>query len=235
MTFLGESPSQIQRSAFLQTVPTALTILPIGILFGLLASNAQWSLSEVLLLSLLGFSGSGQFALLPLAEQGVGFFTMWVVAVSVNSRYIPMAFITAPRLPLETPKRIFFAHLLGDEAYALEQESDTFRRMAIIRITIYATWVMSNVMGLFVADLISQEALSTKFQLGFPANLVLMVLSFDQLKTRIPRIIATRVRKTAEILLCVVVALLLFFWLGQVWFWLPSITFTCWRLWKASA
>lgn len=235
MNSLEQSPNQTQRSGFLRAAPTALTILPIGILFGLLASRAQWSVGEVLLLSMLGFSGSGQFALLPLAEQGVGFFTMWVVAASINSRYIPMAFISAPRLPRETPRRVFLAHLLGDEAYALELEGDPLRRMATIRITIYGTWVMSNVIGVLVADLIPKDAISADIQLGFPASLVLMILSFDQLKARIPRIDATRVRTSAEILLCIVVALLLFSWLGRVWFWLPSLAFSCWRLWRAGA
>lgn len=232
MNSLEQLPNQVLRSGFLRAVPTALTILPIGILFGLLASRAHWSVSEVLLLSMLGFSGSGQFALLSLAEQGVGFFTMWVVTASINSRYIPMAFVSAQRLPRETPRRALLAHLLGDEAYALELESDPLRRIAAIRITIYGTWVMSNVIGVLIADLIPKGTISTDLHLGFPASLVLMLLSFDQLKARVTRINATRVRKTAEILLCVVVALLLFLWLGQVWFWLPSLAFSCWRIWK---
>lgn len=235
MNSLEQSSNQIQRSGFLRAAPTALTILPIGMLFGLLAAKAQWSVSEVLLLSMLGFSGSGQFALLPLAEQGVGFFTMWVVAASINSRYIPMAFISATRLPRKTPRRAFLAHLLGDEAYSLELESDPLQRMAAIRITIYGTWVLSNVIGVLVADLIPKGLISADIQLGFPASLVLMILSFDQLKARVPRIDATPVRKMTEIVLCIAVALVFFSWLGKAWFWLPSLAFSCWRLWRIEA
>ncbi|MFP8779789.1 AzlC family ABC transporter permease [Hydrogenophaga sp. RWCD_12] len=235
MNDLEQSPNQIPRSGFLHAAPTALAIFPIGVLFGLLASRAQWSVGEVFLLSVLGFSGSGQFALLPLAEQGVGFFTMWVVAASINSRYIPMAFIASPRLPAKTPGRIFLAHLLGDEAYALEQENDLVRRMAAIRITIFGAWVLSNVLGVLIAGSIPEGTLSANLQLGFPASLVLMILSFEQLKTRVPRIDATVARKTFEIVLCIAVALLFFHWLGKVWFWLPSLAFSCWRLWKAGA
>jgi predicted branched-subunit amino acid permease len=146
-----------------------------------------------------------------------------------------MAFISAPRLPRETSRRAFLAHLLGDEAYALELENDPLRRIATIRITIYATWVISNVIGVLVADLIPKGLISADLQLGFPASLVLMILSFGQLKTRVPRIDATRVRKTAEILLCIAVALMFFAWLGRVWFWLPSLAFSSWRLWRAGA
>lgn len=235
MNSFDQSPNQVLRSGFHRVVPTALTILPIGILFGVLASRADWSVSEVLLLSMLGFSGSGQFALLPLAEQGVGFFTMWAMAVSINSRYIPMAFISASRLPNERPQRAFLAHLLGDEAYALELESDPWRRVAAIRATIYVTWVLSHVFGVLIASLIPKEFVSTDIQLGFPASLVLMLLSLEQLKSRVPQIGAPLIRIAAEIFLCVSIALSLFLWLGPLWFWLPSLGFSCWRLWRTSA
>lgn len=235
MNSLKQTQYQTRRSAFLRAAPTALTLLPIGVLFGLLASRAQWGVSDVLLLSMLGFSGSGQFALLPLAEQGVGFFTMWVVAASINSRYIPMAFISAPRLPKAAPRRAFLAHLLGDEAYALELESDPARQIAVIRITIYCAWVLSNVIGVLISDIVPKDLISADIQLGFPASLVLMILSFDQLKARVPRIDASGACKLREISLCIAAALLFFTWLGGVWFWLPSIGFSCWRLWKAGA
>jgi predicted branched-subunit amino acid permease len=235
MSSMEQMHDQTERSAFLRTVPTALALVPIGMLFGLLASRAQWSVGDVLLLSMLGFTGSGQFALLPLVEQGVGFFTMWVVATSINSRYIPMAFISAPRLPKATPRRAFLAHLLGDEAYALERESDSTRQIAAIRITIYGVWVLSHVIGVLISDMVPKDLISANIQLGFPASLVLMILSFDQLKARVPRIDASWTRKLKEIGLCIGAALLLFICLGGVWFWLPSIGFSCWRLWKVDA
>lgn len=232
MSSLEQTHDQTQPSAFLRAAPTALTLLPIGILFGLLASRAQWGVGDVLLLSMLGFSGSGQFALLPLAAQGVGFFTMLVVATSINSRYIPIAFISAPRLPKAAPRRAFLAHLLGDEAYALEREGDSSRQIAAIRLTIFGAWVMSNVIGVLISDIVPKDIISADIQLGFPASLALMILSFGQLKARIARIDASGVRKLREVGLCIAAALLFFTGLGGAWFWLPSIGFSCWRIWK---
>jgi predicted branched-subunit amino acid permease len=229
-TYDGQSPIW---AAFRHTIPTALTLVPICMLLGILASQANWSVLEVFLFSLLGFSGSGQFALLPLAEQGLDFATLLLVAVSINSRYIPIAFITASRLPRTPISRAFLAHILGDEAYALEHELDPLVRILTIRLTIYGVWVASTVAGTIAASFIPIHLFGPGVNLGFPASVVLLVLSFGQLKTRIPLIDATWRKLFFEIGLCVAAALVLLALLGHVWFWLPSIAFSTWRIWKA--
>ena len=221
--------------AFRRAAPTALTLIPICLLLGVLAAKTNWSLLEMLLFSALGFSGSGQFALLPLAEQGFGVFTMLVVAVSINIRYVPIALTTVSRLPREPLPRAFTAHLLGDEAYALEHECDTFAAVLVTRLTIYLTWVTATVAGVLIASLIPGTWFGPGINLGFPASVVLLVLCFGQIKARVPRIAAPWRRRLLELALCVAVALLLLTTLGKTWFWLPSIAFSVWRLWKAGA
>lgn len=222
-------------TAFFRAVPTGVAIAPIGMLFGVLAAQANWGAVDVLLFSFLGFSGSGQFALLPLADQGLGLLTMLLMAISINSRYIPIAFATASRLPRHPAQRAFFAHLLGDEAYALEQPHDPKASILAIRLTIYGAWVVSTVIGVFATDFIPHSLLVRHINLGFPASAVLLVLSLGQLKARVPQIAAPWSRRLLEIGLCVAVALLLFTLLGRAWFWLPSVGFSTWRLWRAGA
>jgi predicted branched-subunit amino acid permease len=45
--------------------------MPAGLLFCVLASKAHWTAIDVLLISAFGFTGSGQFALLPLYSDYV--------------------------------------------------------------------------------------------------------------------------------------------------------------------
>ncbi len=201
----------------------------------MLAAKANWSVLDVLLFSALGFSGSGQFALLPLAEQGLDFLTMLVVAVSINSRYVPIAFIAAARLPRQPFPRAFMAHMLGDEAYALEHERDTFAAVLATRLTIYVVWVASTVAGVLAAGLVPHAWFGEGVNLGYPASVVLLVLSFGQLKLRVPQVAAPWQRCLLEIVLCIAVALLLLAAVGKTWFWLPSVGFSTWRLWKAGA
>jgi predicted branched-subunit amino acid permease len=226
--------------AFVRALPTALTLVPIAMLCGVLAAQSGWGLTEVLLFGALGFSGSGQLALLPLAGQGLGVLTMLLMATSINSRYIPMAFATASRVPAARSPSMFLgramtAHMLGDEAYAVENERDSVLAVVTIRLTIYSVWVLSNIAGVLAIGLMPQWLIGGGINLGFPASVVLLVLSLGQIKTRVPRIAAPWRRRLIEIALCVLVAMGLFTLLGKVWFWLPSIAFTTWRMWRAGA
>jgi predicted branched-subunit amino acid permease len=220
-------------TAFRRAFPTGLAVAPTGMLFGVLAAQANWSPFEVLLLSALGYSGSGQFALLPLAEQGMGFLTMLVVAISINSRYVPIVITTLNRLPRKPLPRALMAHLVGDEAYALEHQRDHLTAVITTRLTIYVAWVASTFAGVLMAGLIPSSWLGENVNLGFPASIVLLILSFEQLKSRVSQISAPWERRLLELALCVAVALILLALLGKAWFWLPSIAFSTWRLWKA--
>jgi predicted branched-subunit amino acid permease len=236
---LRESPalpaSQAAWAGFRRAAPTALTLVPVCMLFGVLAWQAGWGVADVLLFSLLGFSGSGQFALLPLATQGAGFLTMLLLAVSINSRYVPIAFAAASRLPRSPARRALLAHVLGDEAFALEREHDSRAHVVAIRLTIYGVWALSTAAGVLAASLLPRDMFGPGVNLGFPASVVLLVLSFGQLKMRVPRIRASWARRLGELALCVLAAVALFALLGPVWFWLPSIAFSSWRLWRAGA
>jgi predicted branched-subunit amino acid permease len=220
---------------FRRVLPTSLTLAPISMLLGVLAAQASWNAWEVFLFSLLGFSGSGQFALLSMSGQDVGFLTLLLLAVSINSRYVPIAFVTGSRLPSSAVRRGLLAHILGDEAFALEHENDKPFHIVVVRLTIFCVWVASSVLGVLVAGLLPPELLDPRINLGFPASVVLLVLSFSQLKARVPRIRAAWPRRIFEIVLCVAAALVFFALLGRIWFWLPSIAFSTWRLWRAGA
>src|SRR5207244_1247361 len=86
------------------------------------------------------------------------------------------AFATAHRLPEAPIRRGLFAHMLGDEAFAIEQSSDTRKSVFVVRMTIYGVWVLSTVVGALFASLIPPNLLGAGVKLGFPAIVVLRVL-----------------------------------------------------------
>jgi predicted branched-subunit amino acid permease len=213
--------------ATLQRVaPTALAIVPVSMLFGVLAARADWSLLEVLAVSALGFSGSGQFALLPLAEANAGFLTMLLVTASINSRYIPIAYASAGRLPTSISKRALVAHMLGDEAYATEQESDSWQSVLLIRATIFGAWVGSGLLGALLGQFIPTEWIGEDLNLSFPASVVLMYLSAFQLRTRLWLSQSESHHRSGLLAvagLCAGVALFLITLVGPLYFWIPSV------------
>ncbi|MFC7088272.1 AzlC family ABC transporter permease [Halomonas salifodinae] len=205
--------------------PAAIAVVPVSMLFGVLAVRADWSLLEVVAISLLGFSGSVQFAVLPLAESGAGFFTMLLVTASINSRYLPIAYTSAARLPSAAGERACLAHMLGDEAYATEHERDSGAGLWGIRLSIFAAWVLAGLVGALLGRVIPTNWLGADVNLGYPASVVLMYLSAAQLRARLWH----NERRSAVLAAAVLsagLALLLIQWFGPVYFWIPSILLT---------
>ncbi|MCE8021076.1 AzlC family ABC transporter permease [Halomonas sp. MCCC 1A11036] len=218
-----------------RVAPAAIAVVPVSMLFGVLAVRTDWSLLEVVAISLLGFSGSGQFALLPLVESGASFFTMLLVTASINCRYLPIAYTSATRLPSAVGKRACVAHMLGDEAYATEHERDSGPRVCWIRVTIFTTWVIAGLLGALLGQVIPTAWLGADMNLGYPASVVLMYLSVSQLRARLWSKEQQRPAVLAAAVLSAGVALLLIQLFGPVYFWIPSVllaTFILGRAWS---
>ncbi|MFO7527497.1 MAG: AzlC family ABC transporter permease [Marinobacter sp.] len=211
------------RRAFLRVLPSAFAIAPVSMLFGVLAYRADWSLLEVLAAGFLGFTGSGQFALLPLSETDASFLTMLLICASINSRYFPIAFTTVKRLPKTVFARTFVSHMLGDEAYATERSSDTVLETLVIRSTIFVFWVVSGVIGALIAQAIPSAWLSNGIHLGFPASVVLVYLSVTQIKMQVSGVY---LRPLVMLAACLVLAVACYEWLGPTYFWIPSVLIT---------
>lgn len=206
-----------------RVAPAAIAIVPVSMLFGVLAARADWSPLEVVVISLLGFSGSGQFALLPLTESGAGFFTMLLVTASINSRYLPIAYASAGRLPVKAGKRACLAHMLGDEAYATEHERDSCASVWLIRVIIFIAWGLAGLLGALLGEVVPVAWLGAEVNLGYPASVVLLYLSASQLRTRLWLREQQRWMMLAAAGVCAGVALLLIHLIGPLYFWIPGV------------
>lgn len=209
--------------ALRRVAPASLAIIPVSLLFGVLASHSDWSPLEVALIGLLGFTGSGQFAVLPLADNNAGFITMLLLTASINSRYLPIAYVSASRLPQKTGARALLAHMLGDEAYATEREQDSWSSLFVIRGCLFLTWVAAGVTGAVIGSLIPATWLDADLNISFPASVVLMYLSVSQLCTRLPLLSRNTTGVLIAVLLSTLIAVSLIMLLGTLYFWIPSV------------
>ncbi|MCA8863009.1 AzlC family ABC transporter permease [Halomonas sp. SBBP1] len=203
-------------------LPNLLTALfaiaPVSMLFGFTAYKADWSIGEIFLVSLLGFSGSGQFAALPLSSSGATFLTILFVSVMINSRYFAISLSCSKKLPPNKLLKIFSSHTLGDEAYAIEQGHNQ-RAMLIIRFTIFGCWILFGVTGGIVAGLFP-NLLPDGINASIPASLVLLFLAISYLKNRPYKSGLITVPKA---ILGFIVSGFLYYTLGAVYFWIPSV------------
>lgn len=201
-----------------QLLTAIFAVAPVSMLFGFTAYKADWSILEIFLVSLLGFSGSGQFAALPLSSSGVTFLTILFVSVMINSRYFAISLSCSKKLPTNKLLKVFSSHTLGDEAYAIEQGHNQ-KAMLIIRFTIFGCWILFGVTGGIVAGLFP-NLLPDGINASIPASLVLLFLAISYLKNRPYKCGLITVPKA---ILGFIVSGFLYYTLGAVYFWIPSV------------
>lgn len=213
------APAVLGR-ALARSAPVGLALFPVGVLFGLLAGQSGWKPAEVLLLGLLGFSASGQFAYLMLTSEQVRWSLIFAIILLMNLRYIPMSLTAARDLGGGVARRAFLAHVLSDESYAVELSSDDRQSRVIIRCSILASWVTSTVMGVALSGLLSGEIRAAVGRLSFfPASALLITLGLARVRGFVHQ--RARLGLWASVS-SGLVALGFIAVLGQRYFWLPS-------------
>lgn len=209
----------VEYRVLLPLLLTAIfAIAPVSMLFGFTAYKADWSIVEIFLVSLLGFSGSGQFAALPLSDSGASFLTIAFVTTMINSRYFAISLSCSKKLPKNKLLKVFASHALGDEAYAIEQGHNQ-RAMLIIRFTIFLSWILFGVAGGIIAGLFP-NLLPDDINASIPASLVLLFLAISYLQNRPYKSGLITVPKAT---LGFLISGLFYYTLGGIYFWIPSI------------
>ena len=204
--------------------PIALTLFPIGVLFGLLAKQAHWDLFDVLLLSSLGFTGSGQFTYLSLSSDQPSFtgsFIAFFIILSLNLRYIPMSLSASRDFETTLFNHFILAHCLADESYAIENQNDSLREKAIIRLLIFGVWVVSTVFGVIAAEWIPIVIQNQLSGFTFPVTAILFALATGNIFSYINN--QLNIKRLFSVGASIIVSIGFLKLLGMRYFWIPSI------------
>lgn len=101
-------------------MPIVVGYVPAALAFGVAARRAGLSPAEAVLMSLLVYSGAGQFALLGLLAVGASWFAMLAVTLVLNLRHLFNGPSLAPGLGAVGPWRVAVAAFgLDDEVFAV--------------------------------------------------------------------------------------------------------------------
>jgi 4-azaleucine resistance transporter AzlC len=105
--------------------PVAVFVIPFGIGFGVAAVDAGMPLLQVIVMSMLVFSGIAQFAVLDFWPRPAALGSIALVALAVNARHVVMGAALAPWLSRLPPgRRVLTLALMTDTNFA-----DTFARV----------------------------------------------------------------------------------------------------------
>ena len=159
--------------------PIALAVLVFGVSFGVLATAARIPGWAAVLMSVLVFAGSAQFASVGVIAAGGGVVAAIFAGSLLNLRYIATGIAAAPALPGRRVVRAFLAQLVIDESYALavgagERGLPERRTLLITGAMLYSAWVAGTLGGALLGPVLGdprQLGLDAAFPAGFVALL----------------------------------------------------------------
>ena len=177
-------------------VPTLLGYLSIGFAAGVVEKTAGLSITEIALISLLLYAGSGQFIAAGMVAAAHPVSAIVFTIFFVNSRHLLLSAALAPYFQNQTTNQnIITGALLTDETFgvamthALNKKQLNYNWMLGLNITAYLNWVLANIAGGFFGQWIgSPEKYGLDFAL--PAMFIgLLILQITSQKKYIVNIL----------------------------------------------
>ncbi|AUH32765.1 branched-chain amino acid transporter AzlC [Paracoccus tegillarcae] len=193
---LARSPAQSFRNGMVQSLPFLVVLIPFGLLFGVIASEAGLDLLQILGFSVLVLAGASQFTAVQLLSDNVPALLAVVSALAVNLR---MAMYSASLVPWlgSAPgwHRSAVAYLLVDQTYALAiQKYELNPRLSLKQRLAYfygaaaamcIPWAISSMVGATVG-----RAIPETIALDFVIPITFLAMIAPMLRTWAHRIAA---------------------------------------------
>jgi 4-azaleucine resistance transporter AzlC len=141
-------------------VPYAVASGLVGVSFGVLARPVMGPAAAIVM-SVIVFAGSAQFAALAVLSAGGGALPAIVAGDLLNLRFVPMGIAIAPWLPHGSLGRALRGQALIDASWALANRGDgRFDTEFLVGSTLvqYPAWVLGTVLGVVVGASIGNPA-----------------------------------------------------------------------------
>jgi 4-azaleucine resistance transporter AzlC len=137
----------------------AIAVFVFGVSFGVLAIAAGLPWWAPVLMSILVFAGSAQFAALGVITAGGGVLTAILAGALLNLRYVATGIASAPSLPGGRLVRAVLAQLVVDESYVLavgagEGGRPDRRTLLVTGLYLYSAWVAGTLLGVWLGPVL---------------------------------------------------------------------------------
>jgi len=167
------------REILLAAAPIAAAVFVFGASFGVLAVAARLPTWSVVLMSLLVFAGSAQFAAIGVIAAGGSVLTAIFAGALLNLRFIATGIAIAGSLPGGRLLRSLLAQLSIDESYALSVRAGAPGRpdgktLLVTGACLYVVWILGTSIGAVLGPVLGDPkrlGLDAAFPAGFVALL----------------------------------------------------------------
>jgi branched chain amino acid efflux pump len=158
-------------------LPFLLPTAVIGVSFGVVTRSLGWDLVAPIVMSLVVFSGSAQFASTSVLGDGGTVFAAVLAAALVNARFLPMGIAFAPSLRGGPVRRAIEGQAVVDASWAIANRGGRFDRKLLLGATLpqFVGWFLGTVIGAVAGSAIGDPAklgLDAMFPAFFLALLV---------------------------------------------------------------
>ena len=151
-----------QRSALAEGWPVLVSVLLVGIPFGIVARQSGLSPAEIMAMSVFVFAGASQFAMVQLFKDGVAWPVIVATVLLINLRHLLMATALRPYFAnVSLARRLAAAYILTDEAFAMA--IGWFRRgrtelayYATFAVALYVLWNAATLIGMLLGPSIGE-------------------------------------------------------------------------------
>ncbi|PAB55922.1 hypothetical protein CCE28_21485 [Anaeromicrobium sediminis] len=177
-----------EREEFLlgikKTIPFMIGVMPFGLAYGIMASQAHLSVLETTLMSMIVFAGSAQFMAIGMISEGVGFTYIVISTLLINLRHLLMGLSLSPyfkNLKLRWLYLLSFG--MTDEGYActisyyqdkgVDEGNPYF--MLGSEVGLYIFWMGSSIIGALLGHSI-KDPLSWGLDFAMPATFLSIII-----------------------------------------------------------
>jgi branched chain amino acid efflux pump len=167
------------RQILVAAAPIAIAVFVFGASFGVLAVAAHLPTWSVLLMSMLVFAGSAQFAAIGVIAAGGSALTAIFAGALLNLRFIATGIAVARSLPGGRLRRSLLAQLSIDESYAMsiragEPGRPDGKTLLVTGALLYVVWILGTSIGALLGPVLGDPkrlGLDAAFPAGFVALL----------------------------------------------------------------
>jgi len=167
------------RSILLRAATVAIAVGVFGVSFGVLAVAAGLPGWSVVLMSLVVFAGSAQFAAVGVIAAGGGVLPAILAGALLNVRFVATGIAVARSLPGGRLQRTVLGQLVVDETYALgvaagEPGHPDGRTMVVAGLLLYVAWILGTVIGALIGPVLGDPR-RLGIDAAFPALFVALL------------------------------------------------------------
>ncbi len=166
-------------------IPIVLGYLAIGTAYGVIAKQADLSIFQGTLMSVVVFAGASQFIGVGLLAAGAGAAQILLTTLFINARHILMSASLAPYLQkVKSPLLAVLSFGVTDETFAVtvtrfKEGKATQWYMLSINFTAYLSWVLGSFLGILIGSFIPLF-LKSSFAFALPSMFIgLLVLQIE--------------------------------------------------------